>query len=370
MTRARQALTSGVSSRPEPANRTRGGALALAAIALATLLLAACQRAADPFVDVRLLAMATTVELRLPREPGDNIEPLIAMVEAELEAFGHDYYAWGDGELAALNAALNAGRSFTATAGMAALLLASQDIARATDGRFDPGVGRLVELWGLHDGTALPQTQPAAAAIANRLATSASVLDLTIDTGTITLDSERRITLDLGGIAKGAAVDKLATLLAAQGIGSAMINAGGDLRVIGTPPGRNWRIGVQAPRDSGLVGTIELKAGEAAFSSGDYERYFEADGTRFHHILDPRSGYPVSHTRAITVIAATGTRADAAATALFVAGPGNWQALADKLGIDAVLRIDASGAIEMTPPMRDRFEPGTAAGSDILITGN
>jgi len=179
----------------------------------------------------------------------------------------------------------------------------------------------------------------------------------------------RRYTLDLGGIAKGAAVDAVVAELESAGIAPALVNAGGDLRVIGTRPDRRWRIGIQAPRGDGLLGVIELDAGEAAFTSGDYERYYELDGQRLHHIIDPRTGYPVTHTRAVTVIAADGTTADAAATALFVAGP-EWQRLAAALGVTAALRVDAGGSIEMTAEMRDRFQASAANESDIIAAAD
>jgi thiamine biosynthesis lipoprotein len=147
------------------------------------------------------------------------------------------------------------------------------------------------------------------------------------------------------------------------------VNAGGDLRVLGARGDLRWRIGIQAPRAAGLLGIVELTPGEAAFTSGDYERYYEYEGGRMHHILDPSTGYPVSHTQAVTVIAADGATADAAATALLVAGPDSWRGMAAKLGIAMVLRVDASGRIEATPQMRERLQTDGAAGSDILVVG-
>ncbi len=231
------------------------------------------------------------------------------------------------------------------------------------------GVGALVELWGFDDGSEPPAAPPAAAAIAATLAAAGSIRDLGID-GRRIEGRPARYLLDLGGIAKGAAIDRVAAGLAARGVTPALVNAGGDLRVIGERPGRDWRIGIQAPRAAGLIGTLRLEAGEAAFTSGDYERYFETDGVRLHHILDPRTGRPVTHTQAVTVIAADGTTADASATALFVAGPDRWQVMARRLGVAAVLRVDATGRLEMTTAMRDRFQPGAAAPSAIIIAGD
>ncbi len=262
------------------------------------------------------------------------------------------------------------------------MLATALDITRATDGAFDPGVGALVELWGFNGDTPR-DSPPEPDTIAATLEASGSITELTLQAGDRLEVSRaadnpseggqpavRRFTLDLGGIAKGTAVDSIVTRLGTLGITPALVNAGGDLRVIGAPPDRDWRIGIAAPRAGGLLGTIGLRAGEAAFTSGDYERFFEHEDDRFHHILDPRTGLPVTHTQAVTVIADNGTLADAAATALFVAGPDAWLPMAAELGIAAVLRVDASGTIEMTPSMRERLQTSAEVGSDIIIAAD
>ena len=128
--------------------------------------------------------------------------------------------------------------------------------------------------------------------------------------------------LDLGGIAKGYAADKLCALLGTYGVKSAMLSLGGNVSVLGTKPdGSNWRIGIRNPKDaSGIVGVVEA-SDCAIVTSGSYQRYFEADGKRYHHILDPDTGYPADGGLAsVTIMTANGTRADALSTALFVMG--------------------------------------------------
>lgn len=356
-----------------------------AVLSVLILLLAGCRPAEDGLVGYRLVAMATWVDLTLPADAVEREPGLVATIEQELRRFERDYYAWSDGELAALNRALTDSGRFESSTALAALLATSQRIAQTADGAFDPGVGTLVELWGFHqDERSDAESEPSDArgepsagapddeAIAELLAASGSIGDLVIEANRISVapsrdrGNARRFTLDLGGIAKGAAVDRVVALLESAGVEAALVNAGGDLRVVGAHSDRAWRVGIAAPRGGGVLGAIELEPYEAAFTSGDYERYFEQDGERLHHILDPRTGRPVTHTRALTVIALDGTLADAAATALFVAGPGAWREMARALGIEAVLRVDASGAIEMTDAMRDRFQPGTEAASDII----
>lgn len=342
---------------------------ALATGCLALICLVACGPRPPEFVEYRLVAMATSVEITLPAEASRQHPELIASIEAELGAFERDYYAWSDGELSRLNRALSSAGTFDASQAMADLIGRAKSVTAATNGAFDPGVGALVELWGFNDATRPPSTPPSAADITATLAAAGSIDDIGID-GTRLSAGGARFTLDLGGIAKGAAIDRIVAQIESLGIAPVLVNAGGDLRVVGEPEGRSWRIGIQHPRGNGLLGTVTLAAGEAAFSSGDYERFYEKDGERLHHILDPRTGRPATHTQAVTVIAGDGTLADAAATALFVAGPDDWRAMAARLGIVLALRVGADGGIEMTPAMRDRFRPAADAGSDILAAGD
>jgi thiamine biosynthesis lipoprotein len=309
--------------------------------------------------------MATWIDITLPARATREHPELIAGIEAELSIFERDFYAWADGELARLNRALSAGEAFDASPELAEMLVAAQDAAAASDGAFDPGVGALVELYGFHDATAAPPPRPDDTAIAALLASSGSIRDLEIAGGRI-VAPPKHFALDLGGIAKGAAVDRIAGRLIELGISPALVNAGGNLRVVGERPVRPWRIGIRAPREEALLGAIELHDGDAVSSSGDYERFRESDGERLHHIIDPRTGRPALHTRAVTVIAADARLADAASTALFVAGPAAWLEVARRLGVTAALRVDASGRIEMTPAMRDRIETGTSGDSAII----
>ena len=335
------------------------------AVAALVVLLASCGRDDPRLIEHRFYAMATWIDLTLPARATRDHPELIAGIEDELRAFERDFYPWTDGELARLNAALSAGEAFDASPALAAVLAAAQRVAAASDGAFDPGVGALVELYGFHDAAAPPPPRPDDAAIAALLASSGSIRDLVI-AGTRIAAPPRSFTLDLGGIAKGAAVDRIAERLVALDIAPALVNAGGNLRVVGDRPVRPWRIGIRSPREEALLGAIELGDGDAVSSSGDYERFREIDGERLHHIIDPRTGRPAAHTAAVTVIAADAELADAASTALFVAGPSAWLEVASRLGVSAALRVDASGRIEMTRAMRDRFQAGTSGDSAII----
>ncbi len=336
-------------------------------VAIAVSLLVGCSP--EPPQQSRIYSMGTWVDVSIRRAPAATAEAAVEDIETLLHSFERDYYAWAPGQLADLNASIANEEPARVSAELAALLREAQRLSELSDRAFEPGLGALVELWGFQSPVAARSSPPPQAEIEDRLAT-ATISSLSVN-GTTIVSESPELLLDLGGIAKGAAVDACVVALLDSGIEHALVNAGGDLRVIGRSGGadgeRPWRVGIRHPREPGLLGSIELDNDEAAFTSGDYERFFEVDGTRLHHILDPATGYPVDHTQAVTVIAANGTLADAAATAIFVAGPARWREIAQALGIDSVLRVDANGSIEMTRSMQDRLTPAPEADSDIIM---
>ena len=130
----------------------------------------------------------------------------------------------------------------------------------------------------------------------------------------------------------------------------------------------SWRVGIRDP-DGGVLAGVTIGDG-AVFTSGNYHRYGEFDGTRYAHILDPRTGRPVDHVAQVTVIHADPVRADAAATALVVAGPEDWPAVARDMGIGQVLVVDAAGNLQATPQMADRLDFSDDSPDPTIRQGN
>ncbi len=163
--------------------------------------------------------------------------------------------------------------------------------------------------------------------------------------------------IDLGGIAKGHAVDRCMRLLQDLGIDNALVRAGGDSRVAGERWGRPWTIGIRDPRDrDGVVAVIPL-VDVAVSTSGDYERFFEQDGVRYHHIIDPRSGDSARGLRSVTIIGPDATTTDALSTSVFVLGLVKGLALVERLpGIDAIL-VDADGKLHYSSDIEPARKP-------------
>jgi thiamine biosynthesis lipoprotein len=184
----------------------------------------------------------------------------------------------------------------------------------------------------------------------------------TIDYRQVQVDRERNtirflrkgVRIDLGGIAKGYAVDRSIDRLRDLGIEHAMVNAGGDTRLLGDRRGKPWIVGVRDPRNEGRMVTRLPLENEAISTSGDYERYFEEDGVRYHHILVPGTGDVARAVRSATVIGPDATLTDGLSTTVFVLGVERGMELVSRLpGVEAVI-VDKDGLIfysdGLTPP--------------------
>ena len=300
----------------------------------------------------RFMAMGTLVEVTIFDHPQAAAESAITEIEALFGDLEKRWDPWEGGDLAELNEKLGTGSKVRPPDDLADLLLRASRIDEASGGLFEPSIGSLTRLWGFSNEESAPTRPPAAAALKEKLNAIRPLPDLWIEDGY--LQGHQGVAIDLGGFAKGEAVDIAIGLLREKGIDNAIVNAGGDLRAIGRHGDRDWRIGVREPRGEGVLAAIHVSGDESVFTSGDYERFFELDGRRFHHIIDPRDGYPSDGTMSVTVIADSAALADAAATAIFVAGPLEWVRVAADLALTRVMLVDASGTIHMSPEMESR----------------
>ncbi|MDT8319053.1 MAG: FAD:protein FMN transferase [Xanthomonadales bacterium] len=338
---------------------------------LSLLVASACSRYAE--YRAEFFVFGTVLEVVLWTDDEVRAREAFGKLRESFQLMHRDWHPWEPGKLTGINEAFARGYAVTADPSLIELTRLSQDMERRTDGRFNAAVGALVRLWGFHSSEyPIEGPPPAMQAIAEIVRRQPSTLNIRIE-GQLMSSTNNAVQLDFGGIAKGYAVDRACELLKTLGIDNAIVNAGGDLRAIGRHGDRSWRIAVRNPA-GGIIGSLETQGEEAVFTSGNYERFRRDQERRYPHILDPRTGWPVEGLVSVTVIAADGAFADAAATALIVAGSDQWVTVARSLGLDEVLLIDESGTVQMTPQIAARIElaegiesvvkdPGEANGS-------
>jgi FAD:protein FMN transferase len=224
----------------------------------------------------------------------------------------------------------------------------AQEIPKLSEGGFDITVGPLTELWRRAREKKIP---PSDEEVKEKL-------DL-VNFKNIEMNREGKVFLkkkgmaiDLGGIAKGHAVDRGFDILRSLGYKNLIVNAGGDLRVGGTKSSQPWSIGIQNPREPQKILTRIPVSDKAVATSGDYEKFFIYEGKRYHHIFSPRDGFPADGCQSVTIVAKDCITADALATAVFVLGPEKGYALCQKLeGVDCLI-VDKEGKVILSPNLK------------------
>ena len=219
------------------------------------------------------------------------------------------------------------------------LIVRADQISQKTQGGFDMTIEKLLPLYNF-DGDSL---RPPQKSLVDSLLQYVGYKKLEFNSSTNTITSQKNgLDLATGGNAKGYAVDRAIYILDSLGVSGALVNAGGDLRVIPRPD-KKWRVGIQNPRSPNqTIGIIALNSG-AVTTSGDYEQYFTFKGKRYHHIINPKTGYPGRASRAATVIAPTTELADALATGLFIQGYEKGLKILDSFPECEAFWVDSSG---------------------------
>ncbi|SEO92982.1 FAD:protein FMN transferase [Aquisalimonas asiatica] len=349
---------------------TRRATRIAASLATLAALLAACDREPD-FQHERLLVFGTVVEVSLYGSPQDTGDALLEEIEDALARRHAQWHAWEESELTRFNAELQARGDAAVPDALAPLLETGLSLAERTGYRMDPGIGALIEDWGFHGEATEPDTAPPARSTIDAWRDDPhSAADLRYTDGRVEV-ARRDLQLDFGAVAKGIALAELRTVLeearAEEAISAGIINAGGDLITVGRPGNRDWAIGVRSPGGQGVLGTLRVDGGDAVFTSGSYERGFQYDDTWYHHVLDPDTGEPAEGLESVTVIHDDPALADAAATALLVAGPEEWPQVAGDLGLRDVLAVAADNTITATAPMAERLELEDDSGAALEV---
>lgn len=322
---------------------------------LLSLLLSACGK--EPNYQEQGYVFGTLVEVTVFGVEEPRAKQGIADVMHEFQRLHDLLHAWKPSELSSLNTAIAQGKRQTVSPELAAMLQDAARLSAQSDGLFNPTIGGLIQTWGFQADD-FKAVLPDAARITALVKADSKLSDLTISANEVR-SANRNVKLDLGGYAKGYALDRAAAILKQHDIHDALINIGGNVLALGSHGKRPWRVGIQHPRKPGALATLELRDGEAVGTSGDYQRYFEVDGKRYCHLIDPRDGYPAQGVQAVTIITHgehAGLLSDASSKPLFISGVAGWRNAANKMQLDEAVLIDADGVVHLTAAMQKRLE--------------
>ncbi len=316
---------------------------------------AACSN--PPYYQEQGFVFGTRVEISIYGESHARAQSAIAEVMQEFRRLHNMLHAWKPSELSELNAAFAQGKSKEVTPELANILTNATQLSAQSGGLFNPAIGGIIKLWGFH-ADEVKLTLPDHKELLTWVSKRAQMSDINMRTSQVS-SRNQAVQLDLGGYAKGYALDRAAQMLKQQGINHALINIGGNLLALGKHGERAWRVGIQHPRKPGPIATLELNDGEAIGTSGDYQRYFMLGGERYCHLIDPRNGQPVQGVQAVTVLtqgADAGVKSDASSKPLFVSGVKNWRNAAKQMNLTTALLVDNNGTVHLTATMHQRLE--------------
>ena len=317
-----------------------------------------CSQQKDSVYKKTMPLMDTVVSISVVSDAKDAAEKAIDVSFEEIDRFGNliNFYA-EKSELSEINR--NAGIQKTKVSPETLDLIEKAiTVSEKSGGAFDPTIGPIVKLWDF-----LNKKKPTDEEI-RRALPLVDYRNVIIDKTDATVFLKKRgMMLDLGGIAKGYAADLAVASLIESGMQAGLVSIAGDIRTFGLKPDKKpWAIGIKNPRQTSerdeLIATIGL-SNKAISTSGDYERYFMEDGMRLHHLLDPKTGYPATACRSVSIVTDRAVNTDAFSTAVFILGPEKGMTLARELGMEAII-IDSSGTRYLTDNVKEQltFEKG------------
>lgn len=316
----------------------------------------ACSR--EPLYQSQSYVFGTLVDVSIYGEPEDRAREIANRIQQDFQHWHNQFHAWQPGsEVSKLNEAFAQGKSAPVSPELAHIIQEAMAWYTKSDGLFNPAIGGLVKAWGFQTDEFKP-IRINAQKIAELIKADPKMTDIEISDG-MAASRNPAVRIDLGGYAKGYALDQAANYLRQSGVKNALVNIGGNIIVLGQHGERPWRVGIQHPRKPGPIATLDLPDGWAIGTSGDYQRYFELDGKRYCHIIDPRKGYPVQGIQAVTVLIPSGRQpgvaSDVLSKPIFITEPDARKNVIQGMSIDNVMVIDGEGRVSVSEDMAKRL---------------
>ena len=319
----------------------------------------------EPLYHSQSYVFGTLVDISIYGETDERAKLLANHIFQDFQHLHNQLHAWKPvsnnepSELGALNNAFALGRHPIAISPqLANMLLDATNLSVKSQGLFNPAIGHLIGTWGFQRDE-FSAVNIDDEKIKNLVKASPRMTDIVIQNNTA-YSNNPSVKLDLGGYAKGYALDMAADYLRKQQVKNALINIGGNIIAIGQHGAKPWRVGIQHPRKPAAIATLDLADGWAIGTSGDYQRYFILNGKRYCHIIDPNTGYPVQHTQAVTVLippqSNAGVLSDVASKPIFIAAANDKTKAASAFGIHYFMVIDQQSNIFVTHAMAQKLD--------------
>lgn len=336
--------------------------LLLALLGMAVFALNAYNK--EPLYHSQSYVFGTLVDISIYGEPDERARLLSNQILQDFQKLHHQLHAWKPvsenqpSELGALNHAFSQGKTpVSISPQLAEMLTDATSFSVKSHGLFNPAIGHLISTWGFQRdefGAVNIDDNKIKALVKSK----PSMTDIVINNNSA-YSNNVSVKLDLGGYAKGYALDMAADYLRKQQVKHALINIGGNIIALGQHGKKPWRVGIQHPRQPSAIATLDLPDGWAIGTSGDYQRYFTHNGKRYCHIIDPRTGYPVQHTQAVTVLISPQTHAgvlsDVASKPIFIETAENKAQAAAVFGVKNWMVIDQKSNIRVSKAMAQKL---------------
>ena len=321
------------------------------------LFLAACSPK-EPLYNTQSYVFGTLVDITIYGETEVKSQAISNEIIFNFQQLHNRLHAWRPSELKSLNTAFAQGKTpVSIEPDIANMISDATTLSIQSKGAFNPSIGGLIEAWGFHHDTFKPVPIDKEK-INSLLQANPQMTDVVMNNG-LAFSRNQKVQLDFGGYAKGYALDSAAAYLHKQGVKNALINIGGNIIALGKHGDKPWRIGIQHPRKPSAIATLDLENGWAIGTSGDYQRYFELDGKRYCHIIDPATGYPSEGTQAVTVLippqANAGVLSDVTSKPIFIAKSDQRVDAANAMQVENFLVIESQKKIYISPGMAKRL---------------
>ena len=296
----------------------------------------------------------TIVEVTIYGETEDNATHAIELVFNEFHRLHSYLHPWEKSIVQDINKSIRNQEIYTTQdKEIFSIINHNKELELKTHGYFNPAIGKLIQAWGFH-AEQFSTDRPNSNLINNLQRNLPHMSEINIHDEYIS-SKNKNIQLDLGGYAKGYALDQAKKILNENNINNALINIGGNILALGLHGDRHWVVGIQNPRKPNPIASIILKPGWSIGTSGDYQRYFIVDNQRYSHLIDPNTGYPANNSQSATILfpptESSGTLSDVYSKPLFIAPEKLKHSLAKELGIDFYMIILANGKISISSSM-------------------